>query len=379
MYEQISRLQFIFLMFWLVIGTGILLLPLTIAQFVIHDAWMVGPIFILGAFFLSGIVYLFVRVFPGQNLIEAVQTAFGPWPGRVLGVWLLVWMFLNNCLILREMTLFVTTNFFPNTPIYVSAAVFMVPVIYAVFKGIEVVGRVAEIISPWAIGTTFALYLLALQNADFSNVLPLLADGFPPVFRASLVPWMFATNFIIALLMVRNLKDPRKMGKDVLISGVAVGLTGLLAESVTSLVLGPIRSSSLFPVLEVIRTIRIGYFLERLDPLYVITVITTMFLNVAALFYTMLVAVQSLFGCKSYRPFVTAGALAVGTGTFFLMENSGRLLEYVMYTAPGYYFVTALGIPILAIAVQWAKRLLTRNRPQRRRPAGSGRASASKP
>jgi spore germination protein KB len=379
MYEQISRLQFFFLLFWLVIGDGILMIPLTIGQFVIHDAWMVGLTFILGAIAISAVVHLFVRVFPGQNLIDALQTAFGSWLGRVLGGWILIWMFLNTCMIVRKETLFVSTNFFPNTPIYILTAVFMAPLIYAVFKGVEVVGRLAEIISPWAIAATVVLYLFALQNANFSNVLPLLADGFSPVLRGSLVPWMFATNFIVALLMVDNLKDPRKMGKDVLISGVAVGLTGLFAEAVTTLVLGQIRSSTLFPVLEVIRSIRIGFFLERLDPLYVITVITTIFLNVAALFYTMLIAVQSLFGCKSYRRFVWGGGLALWSGALFLYENSGRLLDYAIYTAPGYYYVTALGLPVLAIAVQLVKRRLTRNRPQERGSAGDGGASAANP
>lgn len=379
MYEQISRLQFCFLMFWLVIGDGILMLPVTIGQFVIHDAWMVGLIFIPGAIVLSSVVHIFVRVFPGQNLIDALQTAFGSWLGRVLGVWMITWMFLNTCLIVRKETLFVTTNFFPNTPIYISAAVFMAPLIYAVFKGVEVVGRLAEIISPVAIGTTVVLYLLALQNAHISNVLPLLVDGFSPVLRGTMVPWMYATNFIVALMMVHNLKDPLKMGKDVLISGVVVGSTGLLAEAVITLVVGQIRSSTLFPVMEVIRSTRIGYFWERLDPLYVITVITTIFLNVAALFYTLLIAVQSLFGCKSYRPFVWGGALAVWTGALFFMENSGRLLDYVTYTAPGYYFVTAVGIPVLAIAVQLVKQRLTGNRPQGKQPAGGEGGSAAKP
>jgi spore germination protein (amino acid permease) len=358
MYEQISRLQFVFLMYWIVIGDGILLIPLTIGQFVIHDGWMVGPFFILGATAVSAVVHIFVRVFPGQNLIGALQTAFGFWLGRALGGWMVIWIFLSTCLIVRKETLFVTTNFFPNTPIYVATAVFMAPLIYAVFKGVEVVGRLAEIISPWAMATTVVLFLLALQNAHFSNVLPLLADGFSPVLRASLVPWMFGTNFIVALLMVNNLKEPRKMGRDVLISGAVVGSTGLFAEAVTTLVLGMIRSSTLFPVLEVIRAVRLGNFLERLDPLYVITVLTTMFLNVAVLFYTMLVAIQSLFGCKSYRPLVWGGALVLWSGAIFLMENSGRLLDYVIYTAPGYYFITALGIPLLAIVVQLVKRWL---------------------
>ncbi len=379
MYEQISRLQFFFLMFWLVIGDGILMIPLTIGQFIIHDSWMVGPIFILGAFAVSVVVHIFVRVFPGENLIDALQTAFGLWLGRVLGGWMLVWMFLNTCLIVRKETLFVTTNYFPNTPIYVPIAVFMVPLIYALYKGVEVVGRLTEIISPWAIATTFVLYLLALQNARFSNVVPVLADGFSPVLKASLVPWMFATNFILALLMVSNLKDPRKVGKDVLISGIVVGLTGLFAELVTTLVTGMIRSATLFPVMEVIRSVRLGYFLERLDPLYVITVITTIFLNVAALFYAMLIALQSLFGCKSYRSFVWSGALAIWTGALFFLENSGMLVDYVIYTAPGYYFVTAFGIPVLAIIVQLVKRRLKRNRPIGRQPAGGRGASAAKP
>jgi hypothetical protein len=67
MKEQISRLQFLFLMYWLINGDAILMLPLTILQFVIHDAWMVGLTFILGAFAVSAVVHIFVRVFPGQN------------------------------------------------------------------------------------------------------------------------------------------------------------------------------------------------------------------------------------------------------------------------------------------------------------------------
>ncbi|QQE79585.1 hypothetical protein [Alicyclobacillus sp. SO9] len=48
METQISRLQLMYLMIWVILGTGIVLLPLAIAQFTIQDGWMV-PLFFLAA------------------------------------------------------------------------------------------------------------------------------------------------------------------------------------------------------------------------------------------------------------------------------------------------------------------------------------------
>ncbi|MDI3257212.1 MAG: endospore germination permease [Kyrpidia sp.] len=358
MIVQLSRIQSISLWVWLVLGTGILTLPFAVGQFVARDGWIVALLFGVASLFVAGIVALFVRSFPGQSLVEGCFAALGPVVGRVAGLWVLVWIFLKECMILREMSEFVHTTVFSTTPMFVIAAVFMVPVAYSTYLGLEVVGRMAEIITPIGIGVSTLLYFLALQYADPAALLPVLADGWNPVLRGVVTPWTYAWEFVV-ILQIQEAAQQQRLVKDVLTAILILTLAGVVAELTITLTLGPSATYSAYPILEVVRTIRLGGFLERLDSLYVMGVITTIYLKMSLFHYSLTTGIRQWFRLSHYRPTVFSAAAAVLSGSLFFVHNNAMLQDYIMNTAWGYFAFTGAIIPILAVVVH---RLRRRNR-----------------
>lgn len=356
MYQQISRLQFVYLIYSQVIGLNLLIIPFMISKSVVRDSWMVGPVFILVSSMLSFVIVWFIRTFPGQTLVEGINSALGHWLGPVFTIWILIWLFVVTSNDIFETTLFVSTTLFPNTPSYIISFLLIVPVAYAVYMGLEVVGRLSEIILPVMVFITFVLLLLAYQYADISHLKPVLADGFSPILRAAMSPSTFAMKFLITLFMVQSLQKDAPIGRDLLITSLFIGLTGLFAELTSTLVLGQIRVYSTYTVSEIVRSVSIGEFIQRLDTFYVIIIITTTFLNLAALLYSISVGIQQLFKIDSYRPFVWGSGMVVWAGSVFLFRDSQTQKYFLMHTAPGYYYFTAIVIPVLAILVHLVRK-----------------------
>lgn len=348
----ISRLQFIYLMTWLIMGTGVLTLPYSISQFVVRDAWMSAVLIFAMPLVASGITALYIRTFSTRPLVEGFHTAFGPWLGRLASMWLLVWLYALLCMIVRELCVFVEVGVLPQTPIYVISALVVFPVAITTSWGFEVMGRLSEILTPLAVIVTLALFGLAVQHADIHRLTPVLADGWTPVLRGTVIPWTWAMELVIALQFVQSLSNGgRYLTKDLLIVGAVLMTIGVVAEVTITSILGPQRTYSLFPILEVIRTIRYGDFLERLDPLYVMGVTSLILLKLSTFQYAWLSGLQQWLRCSSYRPLVWSGAFAVWTGSLFLWPDAPTMDEYILFTLPGYFAVTLIVLPLAAIVV----------------------------
>jgi spore germination protein KB len=320
---QISRLQFMYLMLWLVLGTGITVLPFSIAQFTILDGWLVPLFFFIGAAVVAAIGVMFIRTFPNQTLMKAFETAFGPWFGRAVGLWVLVWCFVHTGLLLRELSLFVFITSLPRTPHYIAAGVITTPIAYAVFHGLEVVGRLAEFLTPIALMLAFLLAILSLQNIDLSQLRPVLADGLTPVLRAALLPTTsFCFQFLIALQFVTSLNGGKTFGRDLLLVGAVLSVAGFLIEGIIISVLGPSATYLSLPVGEVVRGVRIGQFVERVDTLYVMGAMATMVIKMQVFVYVTASIMKELFRLPSTKHVVWPVSVAAWTGSILYFHNA---------------------------------------------------------
>lgn len=59
MHIQLSKQQFLFLSIWLVLGTGILLLPAAVGRFVMRDGWITAALSVIGGLAIVAVVFLF--------------------------------------------------------------------------------------------------------------------------------------------------------------------------------------------------------------------------------------------------------------------------------------------------------------------------------
>jgi spore germination protein KB len=349
---QISRYQIILALVWSVLGSGIVTVPFIITQFVIRDAWITLILFTVGGLVSTSVAALFVRVLPNRSLICGLIDALGPWLGRVFGLWILVWMYLVSCKTLREGTSFVGITILPQTPLYIIAFAGAIACSYAVYMGAEVVMRNGEFISPLALIVFPTLFALSMQHLDVHNLMPVLADGWHPVLRAAVTPDVtYALELLIGLQFAHMLRNNRTLPKDMIIVTGIITVVGILLAVVTVGVVGQSAGYLQFPILEAVRSIRIGRNLERLDTLYILGVMSTVLTKLAVFHYAWCEGMKDVFKLSSHRIVALSGGLLVWAGSIACFRSQLEVTNFMISVAPAYFVVTLVGIPILAVLV----------------------------
>jgi spore germination protein KB len=349
---QISRYQLIVILVWSVLATGIVTVPFLTAQFTVRDGWISGLLFAVGGLVAAGVAALFVRSFPNRSLTSGLMDAFGPWLGRGFALWFLVWLYVLSCKILRVGELFIGTTIMPKTPPYLLGLFAMIGISFVVYMGAEVIVRDAEFITPLAMIVAPALIGLAMQHFDIHQLQPVLADGWKPVLRGAVAPGVtYALELLIVLQIAHALRNSRSMFTDmVIITGILTVLSAA-TMAISAGVVGQAASYLNYPVLEVVRTIRVGRFLERLDTLYVMGVMSTICIKLAAFHYVWCEGMKDVFKLSSHRVVTLSGGLLLWAGSIAFFRNAAEVTEFVMFIAPTFVVVTLVGIPLLAVVV----------------------------
>lgn len=341
---------------WSILGTGIVSIPTAVAQFTVRDAWLSTSCFLVGGFIAVVVTLFFIRRFPKRTLTAALVDTWGAWIGRIFGIWILLCLYVINCTVLRETEVFVGITILPKTSESTIGAAVMIAVAYAVYAGVEVIMRDGEFIMPLVMLIAPILFFLSLQHTDVHELMPVLADGWTPVLRGGVVAALaYALELLIGLQFVLFLRNGRKAAQDV---GTAAGLVTVVLTLVTVVTVGVVGPSThyiTYPVLEAVRSIRVGRFIERLDTLYVIVVISMVFIKLAVFHYAWCVGMKDVFRLSSHRVTALTGALLVWGGGTAMFSSSDEVQRFVSHTVPLYFVVTFVGIPLLTVAVMAVK------------------------
>ncbi|WP_367306908.1 GerAB/ArcD/ProY family transporter [Alicyclobacillus acidocaldarius] len=343
---QISRYQLILMLIWTVLGTGIVTMPGTIAQFTLRDAWISGFGLLLGAVMCAVISLAHARLFPGRTLTQAAIDVLGPVLGRAYGIWYLAYGFVTMATIGREMSAFIGISVLPNTPDFLVSALAFAVSMYLAYLGIEVVARVNEFILPLAAVVSPVLFLLAARLFDTSSFQPLLGDPASAAWRAAVVPaFAYGLEFAIALQWVSALRSPRTLPWDILIAGAISAFVLSALVTLTVGVLGQPARYLNYPVLELVRAIRQGKFVERLDTLYVMGVAITLVLKLATFQLAVGEAVKDVSGSPERTWIPVPVALLGWSLSNYLFRNVFDVTNFILRDVPIYFLATVVLLP----------------------------------
>lgn len=353
MKEQISGIQFITLMIWLILGTGVLTLPSSINQFArFQDGWIVTALMYIVPLILAVFGRIYFQINGNRDFWRVLEQTFGHTIGIALSSWIGIWLYICTCTIVREFGIFIEINFLPRTPICVTAALILLPTSYCIYNGIETLSRMSLLVS-------FSVCIGLIINCIFMATkwhslyfLPLLTKGWQPVIEASIYPWAFTSELIIALFLLPSLKTPKKIAKYLIISGSIISSFAMLIEVLSISVLGRVGMFAVYPLLKAIREISIGIFLQRLEPLYVVLVIGSVFIKLTLFQQVFTNSVQTIVRIEDKRDIIWSLGLAVWAGSSFFFQNDMDLNNFILFTFPFYTFSISLFIPMLLLATQ---------------------------
>jgi len=354
--QTISSWQFMFLMLWLVGGSGLIIVPSAINYFApVQDGWIAAAMSIVGVLISYSVYIAYTHVFPSCRIEVAFTMACGKWLGSACMIWVTLWAAIKCATALREWTAFIESNFFPSTPIYILALILACLCSYAVYSGLEVVARMAQLISPIIGIVLLMLMLLPLHHAHFEYLRPVFSSGWKPVVQAMIVPAAFNLELMLSIIVGESLKHARQGIRYLLYAGIAATGISILMQVISIVVLGASGASMNFPVLETVRSISFGEFMQRLDPFYVSISLAVIFIKVSVLEFVVVRSLQAIMRSRRYQDFVWGTGALLWAGSISLYRNTGDLWHFVLDSFPA-YTLSVLLVIALVIFIGWLRK-----------------------
>ncbi|MED3564373.1 GerAB/ArcD/ProY family transporter, partial [Bacillus xiapuensis] len=143
-YNEITLMQYIFLINGTQVGTGVLSLPRVLAENAGTDGWIaiiIGWIFSVAA---SILIVKTVERYPDDTLYEILIRLFGKIIGKAIAIVYMMYFAFYAFNILVNGCLYIKAWFLPRTPDYIILILFAIPTFLVVRNGIRILGRYSE-------------------------------------------------------------------------------------------------------------------------------------------------------------------------------------------------------------------------------------------
>jgi spore germination protein len=345
-------------------GTGMIVLPRRAAEFLpdgAQDGWVIAVGLVVMAIALGALISTAARAAQeatgGASFIESVAVLFNKPLAYALGIIFWAKLVLTAGLELKIFLKISNEIMLPNTPTPIVGGVMLAVCAYAAAKGMETRARVAEVLFALMIIPFLFVFVVALLDADFSNLQPSFANDARNLVWGSVRLGFILTGLECLLLVTPFVPREKNLKRAVM---GAIGFAGLIIIAITLITIASIGGgveSEPWPVLGMTDAINIpGSFIERQEALmFGFWIITAFALGNALLFFGGLL-LRDMFKRISLSVGVILTAAAVFCVSIFPFQKEETHLDF-MYMTSGLFFLVILPIALL-IASKIQKKLL---------------------
>ncbi|TMV51603.1 hypothetical protein FE783_07465 [Paenibacillus mesophilus] len=359
--ERISNNQFAFMIVLFEIGSTPLFLIGGEAK---RDAWLAMS---FAAVFGLLLVWLFISIQqkePGSNLIGMLQIGFGRAFGSLLGSAYVLYFLYESMRNVRDFGELITSTLLSRTPMAIIMAIVVLIASYGVYKGVEVVFRISEVLLPIVVVCYCFLVLLLIVSKliHFRLLAPVLEDGFSPVLKAAFPDIVsFPFGQMVIFLMFWNLRsDSRVPVKASFAAYCTVALFLVSMNAINIAILGPnLAGMSALPFLQSVQLISIARIFERLDVFVTLLIYIGLFMKMIAFYVCAVLGFSQLTGTAYSRWVLPVGLVLFGAS--FLEPNYSYHISLGFTYSLKAFTVFQIAIPaVLFLALIGRKRKTSR-------------------
>jgi len=344
----LSSRQAAFILFMTLVGNALVLAPAIGSG---RSSWLSNLLAALIGLYIIAAALAMQRAFPGQSIIKIAELCMGKLAGKLLNSIFLViicystiiYLF-NACIIIRIVLPFATCILL--RPLVMLAAA------YCIYKGVNAVGRLTEILVPIALILITISFALMLIVADFSRLLPVLAD-WKAILGGAVdgAGWPYSGISILALFLpyVNNLgKNSRIIYVWYLIGVLIVSLRSLLVVAV----LGPEVVTLLrFPIYASLRTLALADF-QRVELFFFILWFISAFTVLMVSYLASTLALKDFVGLPRLKPLVLPLGFFLTVISLYMYSSDMELYSLSAVTTPLLsLFMTVLYLTVVLLAV----------------------------
>ncbi|WMJ81673.1 endospore germination permease [Clostridium sp. MB40-C1] len=221
-FEKISAFQLFLWMLTFTFGDMSIINP-AVGYGAGQDSWIgFGIGWILGLFIM--LMYMtIIKLNPSKTIIQILKDCFGKCLGIILGICYIVYFMYANSLVVREFGEYIYIINYPDTPILFIMASLVFLVSFAAKKGPEIIARVYGILVYVFIFFVIMISLLLIPHIQFMNILPVLENGWHPIFRSSISSVAFPFGELVIFMMIYDNVNDNENIKKAAFSAMMIG------------------------------------------------------------------------------------------------------------------------------------------------------------
>jgi spore germination protein (amino acid permease) len=321
--NQITFMQYIFLIHGVQVGIGLLTLPRELAEKAGTDGWIA---IIIGWFFstlASLIIIQVMKNFPDGTIIDLVTHYFGKWVGKIAAlIFVLYFALIGSVIFVRE-GLFIQYWVLPQTDLVILLFLLSIPSYLIVRNNITILGRYAELVffmTAWM----FIFYFTPLKEAHWLHLLPLIKEGWGPILIAAKTTIFSFLGFEIAFFLYPFLQNKQKASIGIVIANTLTLAIYIIITIVAFVFYSPDEITQYKePTINLLKIVEYR-FLERLEIVFLSLYLFVISTTVLPIFFSTVFTVSQLFGKQDHSKYVVWLLLLNLVYVFFIPQSFGR-------------------------------------------------------
>lgn len=319
------------------------------------SAWLVvllsGLVALVGYYGLLALL----RRFPGQSLSEIYLQTWGRGVGMAAVLTQLVYFLWLSGLMLREFVEGFRIAVMPRTPPSALSLMIMAVVLFAAFRGLEGIVRLASYMAPFLAVLAVLMVLGVIHLMDFGQVLPLFGNGLTLTLWYALPESSLYSEILVlgTLAQVLSARDVGGVGTKAMLLGI--GVQTALFVVLEAVFPYPALSRLFFPMLDLTRMIEVSEFIQRVEALFVFLWFFTAAFKLTTLIFAAAGTLRDAAGIPDCRPLLPALGLLV-FALSFVPEHQVALVWADSETVRLWGWVVSFGVPILTLGLAALRR-----------------------
>ncbi|MET3292841.1 UNVERIFIED_CONTAM: spore germination protein (amino acid permease) [Brevibacillus sp. OAP136] len=350
---EISYLQYVFFIVQAQIGVGILTMPSDLAEVASTDGWIS---IILGWLIAMGVSLMIIQIMkrnPQETIFGLLPRYFGKWLGTAFSL-----LFILYSLISFTNALFVAVHVtqtwvLPQTANYYLVILFAIPSYMLAANGVGMLGRFAEFIS-YSMVWMLLLFFFALKQGHLIHLLPILKEGWLPVFKAVPKTILSFLGFEFAFILYPYLQKKERATRGIIIANTVSMLIFLLITLVCYIRFSPDQVVTyIWPTLNLFETLEFS-FVERIEIIFSAFYLFVIASSGIPYLFIAVSGISQLLRKQDHRPPLLAFTVAFIVLSFVFNPTFHQVIQLQKWgaqfgTIMAYFFPVFLWLYVVAV------------------------------
>ncbi len=353
---KISNSMAVILMINVILSTGFLVVPRVSIRIAKRDALLSMVVAAILGLVLAWIVAALGQRLQGKTFFEFLEKTLGRFLGKILELVYIVWFIHLTVILVVEYGMFISTVSMPETPLFVFYGAVVIIAAYAVYNGVEIIGRLNQLFFPGLV-LLFLTFALTLQNMKVDRILPIFEQNTVTILKSGLGALSWIGEIIVLIMLAPYISDQQRIGRVAFFSTLISGAALLVSVIVVLLNFGPSVSAALaYPVFNTVRLVSIGNFLERLDYIFGAMWITSGIIKVGVFYYCAVLGSAQCLEIRDYRVLVIPVGIIILALSNIIFDGAVDMMYFLEKVFPIYALATVeLVIPLILLVISQIK------------------------